>query len=71
MLKTNYYSVALINYTFFSTLKYYRFFFVTLMVSSGLTDLVFISTAAYHKNYTEKYKSHQQFEHLPSYFTLI
>jgi len=53
MLKTNYYSVALINYTFFSTLKYYRFFFVTLMVSSGLTDLVFISTAAYHKNYTE------------------
>jgi len=60
------------------TLKYYRFFFVTLIQSSGLPDPVFKnkkipfpSTAVYHKNYTENMNLTEQFDHLQSYFTLI
>ena len=60
------------------TLEYYRFCFVTLILSSGLPDPVFKnkkipfpSTAVHHKNYTENISLTEQFEHLQSYFSLI
>jgi len=60
------------------TLEYYRFCFVTLILSSGLPDPVFKnkkipfpSIAVYHKNYTENISLTEQFEHLQSYVTLI
>ena len=70
----------LFRFTWFNplTLKYYCYFFVTLMISSGLPDPVFKnkkipfpSTAVYHKNYTENISLTEQFEHLQSYFTLM
>ena len=67
-----------INYKINLTLKYYRFFFVTLMISSGLPDPVFknkkipfSSTAVYHIDYTENRSLTEQFKHLQNYFTLI